>query len=135
MTAQNQLREWAAGERPRVAATEVLIRSGLAEDTDPWVLYDAAWKTRAIDFDAITETAIADRPSTHRHLLRIIASLGAGTPVNLWDEVAGLDYTETELVMIAIAHAAGFSEMTSTLDDSDGTPRVVPTPPLASWPD
>lgn len=135
MSPHDQLREWAVGERPRVAATELLIRAGLAEIVDPWVLYDSAWKTRALDFDAITEDNIASRGAVQRHVLRIVASLGSGTPVDLREEISGLDYAETELVMIAIAHAAGFAEITSTIDDTDGVARIVPTPPLASWPD
>jgi hypothetical protein len=135
VSAHEQLREWAAGDRPRVAATELLIRAGLAELSDPWVLYDSAWKTRALDFDAITDENTASRRAVDRHLLRIAASLGSGVAVDLREEISGLDHAETELVMIAIAHAAGFTEITSTIDDSDGTARIIPTPPLASWPD
>lgn len=135
MTGHDQLREWAAGERPRVAATELLIRAGLAELSDPWVLYDSAWKTRALDFDAITDENITSRRAVDRHVLRIAASLGSGTYVDLREEISGLDHEQTELVMIAIAHAAGFTEITSTIDDTDGLARIVPTPPLASWPD
>lgn len=135
MTYHDQLREWAAGERPRVAATELLIRTGLAEISDPWVLYDSAWQNRALDLDAITDATLASRSSVNQHVLRIAASLGSGTRIDLREEISGLDHGETELVMIAIAHAAGFTEITSTIDDTSSEPRIVPVPPLASWPD
>lgn len=53
----------------------------------------------------------------------------------LGDQVAGLDRFRTELVSIAIVHAAGFTEATSDVVFVDGQPKRVSVPPLASWPD
>ena len=40
-------------------------------------------------------------------MLRLAASLGDGTPVNLRDALTGIDYHGIQLVIQAVPHAAG----------------------------
>lgn len=134
MTPPEQLRNWAADDHPRGAAVELLIRARLAGDERTWVMHDHAWNTRAIDFDDLRENA-ATLDTAEAALALIACSLADGSAIDLRRSSTGLDRTQTELVMIAIAHAAGYTEFTSETDAADGLPDVVPVPPLASWPD
>lgn len=63
------------------------------------------------------------------------ASLGGTVPIVLGDRVAGLNRLRTELVSIALIHAAGFTQTTSDFVFEDDKPRRMDVPPLASWPD
>lgn len=125
-----ELRAWARGDRPLTAAVELLIRAGLAYDTAPWITYDRAWKTTALDFTQMT-TMAGHTSGTEQAVLGIVASLGLGVPTNLRNDLTGLDHQQTALVMTAVAHAAGFTESTTSIDVN----RIVPLPPLALWPE
>jgi hypothetical protein len=148
-----QLRTWAFGEDARSAAVELLIRVGLTRDDHPWVLHDRAWDTWAIDFDTALSVANGDAQYRNENaledasdseprapawdltpsmmsVLRIAASLAARGSVNLRPALSALEHSHAELVMIAIAHAAGFVRVTIT---DDPVPTVHP--PLATWPE
>ena len=137
MTSNDQheaaLREWAAGITALVAATELLIRTGFAGEGRPWVRYDEIARRPWIAFDEIP-ALIGGMSGGQRRLLRIAASLGGNLPIVLGDEVAGLDRLWTELVSIAIIHAAGFTETASDVVIEDGKPTIISVPPLAQWP-
>ncbi|PPF32477.1 hypothetical protein C5D04_10520 [Rathayibacter sp. AY1D2] len=148
-----QLRTWAFGDDARSAAVELLIRSGLADETAPWVLHDRAWDTWAIDFDVLlaavtaaatgataaevwTTTALdahhstADLTPSSLSVLRVAAALSSGASLELRTALIDLDHDAAELVLIAMAHAAGFTRVTVT----DEPERAV-RPPLAVWPE
>ncbi|QNE48706.1 hypothetical protein F1C58_16745 (plasmid) [Glaciihabitans sp. INWT7] len=128
------LRGWARGMTTLVAATELLIRAGFAGSGRPWVRYDNDAHRPWIDFDEIPNLCGAMSGGEQR-LLRIAASIGGTTLIDLGSEVAGLDRRLTELVSVAIIHAAGFTEPTRNIV-WEGDDRVVVTvPPLAQWPD
>lgn len=136
----HELRQWAFGDNSRSAAIELLLRTGLAEDAHPWIIHQRAWDTWAIDFDTLTEHADG-LAGEHRAgslapsrlvVLRIAAALSDDTPLRLRTHLPALEYEHTELVMIAIAHSAGYTQFTATT----GTPADLPLrPPLASWPE
>ncbi|NRG43013.1 hypothetical protein HRK28_19060 [Rathayibacter sp. VKM Ac-2835] len=128
-----QVREWAEGSNSLTAAVELLIRSGLVYDGAPWVRTDNAWKTSAVDFDRLSYE-IGALSGGEQRIARIATSLGHGTPVDLREDISGLDYTHTRLVLAAIAHAAGFTEPGTTIEDDDGMPTLTPHEPLAAWP-
>lgn len=126
------LREWAAGMTTVVAATELLIRTGFAQEWRPWVHTEAsgAW----INFDEIPEL-MGGMSGGEQRLLSIAASIGGAHPIVLGDEIVGLDRQRAELVSIAIIHAAGFTEATSDVVMEDDEPHFIMVPPLAQWPD
>lgn len=128
------LRGWASGSTTLVAATELLIRAGFAQEWRPWVFYDELARRPWINFDEIPEL-IGGMSGGEQRLMRIAASLGGTTPIVLGDEVVGLDRRLTELVSTAIIHAGGFTEPTSDIVIVDDQPQRVTVPPLAQWPD
>ncbi|RFA17813.1 hypothetical protein [Subtercola boreus] len=129
----DQVRAWAEGSNPLVAAVELVIRAGLIYDRAPWVRTDNAWKTSAVDFDVLL-TESGTLSSGQQHLIRIAASLGQGTPVDLRETTTNLDLKYTQLVMTAIAHAAGLTEPGTTIESVDGLPTLTRYEPLAAWP-
>jgi len=127
------LRDWARGMTTLVAATELLIRTGFAQAWRPWVHYDEQRQRPWIAFDEIPDL-IGAKSGGEQRLLTIAASLGGSVKIILGDEIAGLDRQRTELVSIALIHAAGFTESTSDFVFEDDQPKRVTVPPLASWP-
>ena len=128
-----QVRDWAEGSNPLAAAVELLIRSGLVYEGAPWIRTDNAWKTSAVDFDRLGYE-IGALSGGEQRIARIATSLGHGTPVDLREDISGLDYSHTRLVLAAVAHAAGFSEPGMTVTDVDGVPTLTPYDALATWP-
>ena len=64
----------------------------------------------AIDWDAAITALHAGELTCsggERRILRLAASLAAGTPVSLCDTVTGLDQDSTARLITAIRHAAG----------------------------
>lgn len=139
---EHELRQWAFGDDARSAAIELLLRTDLARELYPWVAHDRAWDTWAIDFDALLDVVngfAADHRQwnltpSHLGVLQVAASLAEDTPLQLRRILPTLDYAHVELVMIAIAHSAGYTRFTTT---GDGMTRSTfqPRPPLATWPD
>lgn len=129
-----QLRAWAEGSNPLAAAVELLIRGGLAYGGAPWIRTDHGWDTSAIDFDRLGYE-IGALSGGQQRLARIASSLGQGVPVDLREDVAGLDLAHTRWVMTAVAHAAGLTEPGKTIELVDGMPTFAPYPALAKWED
>ena len=129
---EDELRHWASGSPPLGAAVELLLHAGLAKEGDPWLIYDPRSGVRGIDFDcALAHTD--ELTGSEQQLLRIAVSLGAGLPIDLGDVVPGLRYNDAELVMIAVAHAAGCTTVTG-IGGTGESMRLEPVPPLAVWP-
>jgi hypothetical protein len=138
----HELRQWAFGDNARSAAIELLLRADLANQTHPWVVHDRAWDTWAIDFDTLT-MHLNGLAADHRAwsltpsrlaVLHIAAALADDVPLKLRALLPALEYEHTELVMIAIAHSAGYTRFTATTDTT-GHASFPPRPPLASWPE
>lgn len=127
------LRAWAAGNNPLTAATELLIRGGFAQSWRPWVQWDEDAMRFWVDFDTIPDN-IGGKSGGERRFLRLAASLGAGVPVDLYEDVAGLDRQRTQLLLAAIAHANGMTTPGRTIEIIDEHPQYVPTDPLYTWP-
>lgn len=73
-----------------------------------------------------------------QRLLMIAASLGADQDapvrISLEDELPGLDREHAQLVLAAIAHAAGFHQPGRSIELVDETPRLVDVDALYTWP-
>lgn len=132
-THDDQLREWARGLNPLAAATELLIRTGYAQNDRPWVRYDEDRQRPWIDFQAIPEL-LGGMSGGQQRVLRIAASLGADVPIILGDEISGIDRDTTALVLAALAHASGTHEPGRSIDFVDDQPRIVAVDALYTWP-
>lgn len=119
-TTADALREWARGMYATEAAIELLIRTGFAREGHPWVIrrHDDGWW---IDFEMIP-SHIGAMSSGERAILLLAASLGAAAgPVEISLEalLASIDRPRMDLVLAAIAHAAGTHQGTRFLTDPD----------------
>jgi hypothetical protein len=130
----DELRAWAAGDNGREAATELLIRTDLANPNEPWILHDTGWDVYAVDYDralhgrtGLTNAELA--------ILTLAAALAEGTHISILHVTQQLDYEQAQLALTAIAHAAGYHEPTRTIDSSGPMPRIVQRPPLLTWDD
>lgn len=128
-----QLREWARGMLPLEAATELLIRAGFAQEWRPWVKYDDDRQRPWIDFGSIPDK-IRGTSGGEQRVLMFAASLGADVPIVLADEVPGVDRRYADLMISAVAHAAGFTTPSHTIDRVDGALTFVDVPSLREWP-
>lgn len=139
------LRAWARGIYPLEAGVELLIRTGFVGPGKPWVTQatgnpDRWW----VDVDQINDDTIGVYSGGQRRMLRIAASLLGGTPVDLHEDIAGLDRDHLALVLAAIAHAGGSHDHNGGLvpdpngrwRGSDGVRRSFePLGSLYGWPD
>ena len=98
---ERTLRDWANGQLTCEAATELLIRTGLAEQGLPWVEPDG-W----IDFEKIADN-VGTLSGEQQRILRIAASIFGAQEITLGDHITGIDRIHLELVLAAIAHAHG----------------------------
>lgn len=137
-TPVTDLRDWARGVLPIEAATELLIRGGFAQTWRPWVhaqqgIAQGWW----IDF-AMVPIQAGGMSGGERRFLRIAASLGSdeAPQVVLGDVLPGLDRAKVDLVLAAMAHAAG-THQGSEIVYEDGKPVGFKhhTESLHPWPD
>lgn len=134
MTSQ-QLREWAKGIYTTEAGTELLLRAfggRFAEPGWPWVNTDEPdnpW----IDFDSIPHHTGGLSGGEKRFLL-LVASIGGGAPVVLSDVLPGLDRAVMDLVLAAVAHAAGTHQQSDMVEAKDGSISFQRRDSLYPWP-
>jgi hypothetical protein len=109
-----QLRAWARGIYPDEAAVELLISHATflrrADFTSRFISTSASGDgLAAIDWAAAIAALDAGLPCSggEQRMLRLAASLGDGTPVNLRDALTGIDDHGIQLVVQAVMHAAG----------------------------
>jgi hypothetical protein len=134
MEHEQQLRAWAKGMYPLEAATELLIRAfggRFAAPGKPWVHTEDGhpW----VDFEAIPDH-IGALSGGERRMLLLISSLGGGEPVDLNDVLPALDRGNLELVLAAVAHAAGSHEQSDARSHEDGTFTLTRLESLHPWP-
>lgn len=129
-----KVRAWAKGMYPLEAGVELLIRHGIAiYQGAPWIedLGDRAY----LDVDRLLAHSGAWSGGEQR-IVRIAASLLGGPPVDLGNELPGLDREGVELVLAAIAHASGSHEHAVLVADDMGSPTGYTVgPSLHPWPD
>ena len=110
------LRAWARGICPDEAAVELLISHAtfLRRDdfTSRLISTHASGDgtvLAAVDWTAAITALDDSLPCSggEQRMLRLAASLGDGTPVNLRDALTGIDYHGIQLVIQAVPHAAG----------------------------
>lgn len=134
------LRAWAQGSYPEEAAVELLVRTSggrFANPGFPWIQpcdQPGWWR---LDHNEITADTIAALSGGEQRLLRIVASLAGGTPVNLSADLPGLDRDTMGLVLAALAHANGSHEHADIRIDPDRGVAVLRgrLPSLHPWPD
>ncbi len=118
------LRAWAKGMYTTEAAAELLIRGfggRFAQPGYPWIRpgEDGGYW---IDLAAIPDNIGAYSGGERRFLL-IVASIGSSeVQVNLSDALASLGREQLDLVLAAIAHAAGSHQHSEVIYDPDGRP-------------
>lgn len=109
-------------------AQELLARAGCLRPEHPWT----TGASPAIDFGLLEQ---------HAHLLdlseegvaRVALSLATGRPVDLRSALGWLSRDHAELVMTAVACAAGHDRPESRIRLVEGERRVESVPPLAHW--
>lgn len=109
----DMLRAWAAGYDTTEAATELLLRGfggRFAQEGNPWIHTTGAISAPYIVWDDITPDSTATLSGGEYRYLQIAASIGGGQLVDLRDAVH-LDPTRIDLVLAAIAHAAGTGDL------------------------
>lgn len=129
------LRDWAKGSLNCEAATELLLRafSGrYAGPGWPWMHTDEQGRSW-IEFEAIPEH-IGGLSGGEKRLLRIVASLGGEEPVALSDVVPGLDRALLDLVLAALAHAAGSHQDSEMFEQPEGVLSFKGVETLHPWP-
>lgn len=142
MTHADDLRAWAKGSYTYVAGTELLLRAfggRFASPGNPWIRTSEtaegphhvnAW----IDFVSIPEN-LGGLSGGERRFLTIAASIAEDVPVVLSEVIPGLDRRNVELVLAAVAHAAGTHEHSDMVENADGTGSIQRLPSLYPWPE
>ncbi|WP_068265093.1 hypothetical protein [Janibacter limosus] len=134
------LRAWAEGMYTLTAAAELLIRCGDPLLSGPWVEHDVQRGRYWFNTKTVAEES-GYLSGGERRVLDIAAALAVDDrPVALGEAVSGLDRKHLELVLAAIAHAAGSHEHSEALttENEDGVRQLVRTERLGSlypWPE
>lgn len=135
---QEALRAWAKGLYPAEAGVELLIRQGKAiYEPAPWLEElerPEGPSMVSIDVSRLLEEVGAWSGGEQR-VVRIAASLLGGPPVDLAEEISGLDRPALALVLAALAHANGSHQHSDMTFDVDGRPRIERLPALVAWPE
>ena len=134
------LRSWAKGLYPLEAAVELLVRTAggrFASPGYPWIqpCDQPGWWW--LNHEAITQDNLCALSGGEQRILRIVASLAGGQPVNLYADLPGLDRDLMGLVLAAMAHANGSHEHADIRLDHDRGVAVLGgrLPSLHPWPD
>lgn len=118
------LRACATGVSTAEAGTSLLIGCGGWLHRDDFTsrfietatsISDGATLMAAVDWNAaITALEGGQLPcsSGERHMLKLAASIAAGTPVNLSDTLSGIDHRNARLVVTAVSNATGLLSLT-----------------------
>jgi hypothetical protein len=140
------LRTWAKGIYPLEAGVELLIRSSdgrFAAPGWPWIAQGAQPGSWWLDVTQMNEDAFVALSGGETRSLRVAAALLGGEPVDLYENIAGLDRDHVTLVLAAIAHASGSHEHSGPpIPDPQGRytangvrVSLSKLPSLFPWPD
>jgi hypothetical protein len=132
-----ELRAWAKGSLPCEAATELLLRAFDGRFAGPgwsWMVRDAEYGNTYIDFDAIP-VHTGGLSGGEKRFLSIVASIGGSWPLILNDALPGLDRNLLDLVLAAVAHAAGSHQGAVMTENPDGSMSIDHTGTLYPWPE
>lgn len=138
MSYKDELRAWAEGSYPLVAATELLLRAfngNFAKPGNPWFITEKDYGNVWIDFEVIPENVGGKSGGEVRFLMLAASLAGVGVEVDLGDILPGLDRKNLNLVLAAVAHAAGSHEHSDFITRTDGTASFERLPSLYPWPD
>lgn len=130
---EEQLRAWARGSSTTLAGIELLIRHRRAVYLGaPWIRHDEgfSWVDTT---DLLAEEH--DHSAGDRRVMRIAASLIDGIPLELGAVLDGLSYQHADLVLAAIAEAAGYSRAIPLLRIIDEELTETELPALHVWPE
>ncbi|OIQ88918.1 hypothetical protein GALL_291960 [mine drainage metagenome] len=116
----DRLRTWAAGSHPLTAAVELLIRAfdgRFADAGQPWIrIEDNGWVW--LD-DKILHANLGRLSGGERRVLDLVCALvDPDRAVHLADAITGIDRTHLDLVLAALAHAAGSHEHADVFVDA-----------------
>lgn len=134
-----RLRAWAKGSYPLEAAVELLVRGfggRFAHRGNPWI-EDADTDRPWVNAEAMTDDELGALSGGEKRFLRIVRSLAGGEPVDLNEDIPGLDRGVLQLVIAAIAHSGGSHQHGSEMTfDQDGRPVGFGEAPgtLNPWP-
>lgn len=138
MTHEEELRTWARGSYPLVAATELLLRAFngvFAKPGNPWIIQEEGYANVWINFELIPDNLGGTSGGESRVLMLAASLADVGVEVNLGDCLPGLDRKILNLVLAAVAHAGGSHEHSDFSVNADGTVSFEKLPSLYPWPD
>jgi hypothetical protein len=131
------LRRWAAGLLGLEAAVELLLRASggrFGRAGCPWIRVEngCVW----LDPDLITPN-LGGLSGGERRTLAVVDALASGRALpDLSGVLAGLDRASLELVIAAMAHAAGSHSHSELVPGRTlGSVRIRRLPPLVPWPE
>ena len=133
------LRAWAKGLYPLEASVELLVGFAggrFATPGHPWIRPGTQPGRWWLDPSRITPDTIGALSGGEQRMLRIVASLAGGGPVDLSENLSGLDRPAIGLVLAAVAHAAGSHEHADVRIDHERGVSVLHgrLPSLYPWP-
>lgn len=133
------LRAWAQGPYSLEAAVELLVGFAggrFATPGHPWIQPCDQPGMWWLDPSRITNDTTGAFSGGEQRMLRIVASLAGGEPVDLSRNLAGLDRPAIGLVLAAVAHAAGSHEHADIRIDHERGVAVSygRLPSLHPWP-
>ncbi len=136
---EDAVRRWAQGVYPVEAGAELLIRQGKAiREKAPWLQEigpEGGQRMVAIDTEMLWAKSGAWSGSEQRLVNIALSLLDSEFTVKLHNAVSGLDADHVELVLAAVAHAAGSHEARRPI--IEGSKLTGYTEPVNAhpWPD
>lgn len=134
-----RLRAWAKGSLPLEASVELLVRAfdgRFARADQPWIRVEpngATW----LD-DQFLAASLGGLSGGERRVLTVVAALadtGSARRIDLTDVVTGIDRANLDLVLAALAHAAGSHEHMRLVPAGNGSGMLrEPLDTLHVWP-
>lgn len=134
MTAiEEAVRAWAKGLYTLEAGVELLIRQGKTiREGAPWIERSGGERA-SVDVERLLDESGAWSGGEQR-VVRIASSLLGGPPVDLGEDVSGLDRDHLQLVLAAIAHAGGSHQHSDLVAGEDGSVSYQQVDSLYPWP-
>lgn len=96
-------------------------------------MYSHGQGRQRIDFEAIPEH-IGGLSGGEKRFMMIAASFGGAEPIILSDVIPGLDRALLDLVLAAVAHAAGSHQDSVVTESTEGALGFERAPTLHPWP-